>query len=92
MYKNQPELMINHHPLFPYTPVQVQSSMTNTANGNNQFTIAPKPTKSQSQQHLQQQIIGKVCLSTYYETKLNSLTITIFRCHLNLIKKHKNDL
>ncbi|XP_075675994.1 uncharacterized protein LOC113796498 isoform X2 [Dermatophagoides pteronyssinus] len=37
-------------------------------------------------------IIGKICLSIYYETKLNSLTITIFRVHLNMIKKNKNDL
>nr|XP_046919854.1 synaptotagmin-like protein 4 [Dermatophagoides farinae] len=37
-------------------------------------------------------IIGKICLSIYYETKLNSLTITIFRGHLNMVKKNKNDL
>ncbi|UXI21981.1 P protein-like [Sarcoptes scabiei] len=35
--------------------------------------------------------IGKICLSIYYETKLGSLTITIFRCCLNSIKKNKNE-
>lgn len=88
--------MINHHPLFPYPPVQVQSSLSTTTNtnGNNQLTITSKSSKIQTPavQQSPKQIIGKVCLSTYYETKLNSLTITIFRCHLNSIKKHKNDL
>lgn len=63
------------------------------------FTIIPKKNckkqledSSENSDNTTMAIIGKICLSIYYETKLNSLTITIFRGHLNMVKKNKNDL